>query len=147
MISNSLEETKEFAKEFLEKIEPSSNKATVIGLKGNLGSGKTTFTQFVAEILGVLDVVNSPTFVIQKIYKIDFKGFENLIHIDAYRLDKGEELLKIGWEDVYNNPKNLILIEWPERVKEILSKEAKFIEFEFVDENAREIVSEDTLST
>ena len=67
--------------------------ATTVGLKGNLGSGKTTFSQFVAEELGIDEQITSPTFVIQKRYKIQNSDkFDTLIHIDAYRLSFGEEL-------------------------------------------------------
>src|ERR1700733_3565857 len=100
--STSLEETTEIAKKFVLYIESSQDqakqyagKACVVGLYGDLGSGKTTFTQAVAKILGITEVVNSPTFVIEKIYKLEHERFEHLIHIDAYRLEKSSELEKL----------------------------------------------------
>ena len=62
--------------------------ATVAALQGELGAGKTTFTQEVGRILGVTENMHSPTFVIMKIYEIDWKGFKNLIHVDAYRIER-----------------------------------------------------------
>lgn len=137
-LSESLEETKEIAKDVLSNINK-GNGGTVIALQGDLGAGKTTFSQAVGEILGVRDVMQSPTFVIEKIYEINFQGFTHLIHIDAYRLDKKEELLHLGWEEIIARPENLILIEWPERVQEIIPERAIKIYFKFINETTREI--------
>jgi tRNA threonylcarbamoyladenosine biosynthesis protein TsaE len=137
--SHSLEETENKAREFITALAPLQNGATIVGLEGDLGSGKTTFTQAVARALGVTETVTSPTFVIEKIYKLEHKNFTHLIHIDAYRLEKGEELLKLGWHEIATDPKNLILIEWPERVREILPADMKKISFTFIDEKTREI--------
>lgn len=139
MISNSVEDTYERARVFVSGVRPRRDKAVVVGLRGNLGAGKTTFMKGIAKALGVEQTVTSPTFVIEKIYKLKDKDFDHLIHIDAYRLDSGEELLKLGWDDVARDPKNLIFIEWPERVGEIIPRSARTIYFEFVDENTREI--------
>ena len=140
IISKSLGETEKIAREFLAKIiVKNENGATVVGLYGDLGSGKTAFTQATAKCLGGKEAVTSPTFVIEKIYKLDRQNFEHLIHIDAYRLGSGNEILHLGWEEIAKNPKNLIFIEWPEKVAEILPNDIKKIHFTFVDENTREI--------
>lgn len=140
-IIKNLGEMKIFADFFVENLPKKGSKATIIGLFGDLGSGKTAFVQAIAQILGVSEYITSPTFVIQKKYKINLPKsvFENLIHIDAYRLDSGEELLNLGWQEIADNPKNIIFIEWPERVKEILSPDTKKIYFKFIDEQTREI--------
>jgi len=62
-----------------------------------------------------------------------------LIHIDAYRLEKDEELLHLGWQEIISEPENFILIEWPENVAGIIPENAKRISLKFVDENTREI--------
>jgi tRNA threonylcarbamoyladenosine biosynthesis protein TsaE len=152
IISHSLAETEAFAGSFMGTVSKSKS-ATVIGLYGDLGSGKTTFTQAVARALGIETTVTSPTFVIEKIYKIDKKDkevrhkqstdFTHLIHIDAYRLEKSEELLKLGWNEITSNPANLILIEWPERVSDILPSDHIRLRFTFVDKTSREIVMEE----
>ena len=140
IISKSLKETEKVAKEFLAKIiVKNENGASIVGLYGDLGSGKTAFTQEAAKCLGVKETVTSPTFVIEKIYKLDHQNFDHLIHIDAYRLGSGNELLNLGWEEIAKNPKNIIFIEWPERIAEILPNDIKKIQLTFVDENTREI--------
>ena len=140
IISKSLKETEKVAKEFLAKIiVKNENGASIVGLYGDLGSGKTAFTQEAAKCLGVKETVTSPTFVIEKIYKLDHQNFDHLIHIDAYRLGSGNELLNLGWEEIAKNPKNIIFIEWPEKVAEILPKDIEKIHFTFIGENSREI--------
>ncbi len=141
-LSKSLNETQKIAEDFLNTLEKGDS-GTVVALQGDLGAGKTAFSQAIGEILQVREVMQSPTFVIEKIYEINFKGFTHLIHIDAYRLDKKEELLHLGWEEIISRPENLILIEWPERVKEIIPERANQINFNFVDETTREINIED----
>jgi len=153
IVSKSLIETQKFVQEFLEGLKPKSSnlKATVLLLEGDLGSGKTTFTQFLAKELGVKNHLTSPTFVLIKKYEIPLLGispcvalakrgdFKKLIHIDAYRLNKGEELLALGWEELISEPTNLIVVEWPERVADLWTGKEQKISFKFIDENAREI--------
>ena len=140
ILSKSLNDTENTAREFVEKeFVKNSKGALVVGLYGDLGSGKTAFTQAVAKYLGVKETVTSPTFVIEKIYKLENGNFDHLIHIDAYRLESGKELIHLGWEEISKNPKNIIFIEWPERVAEILPKDIKKIRFTFSNENTREI--------
>jgi tRNA threonylcarbamoyladenosine biosynthesis protein TsaE len=140
-LSKSVEETVGVAGNFLEKISSQKNhKATVVGLFGDLGSGKTTFTQALGKHLGVVDVMTSPTFVIEKRYDLDgIYGFKKLIHIDAYRLDSSAEILNLNFQEDLNNPDNLILIEWPERVESALPGDTIKINFKFISEFEREI--------
>ena len=140
MISKSLKETQKLAKEFVGNIKASDKGlAFVVAMHGDLGSGKTTFVKAVAKAFGIENTVTSPTLVIEKIYKLENHEFDNLIHIDAYRLKSGEELKTIGWEEVSKNPKNIIFIEWPNNVEDILPESKQEIIFKFVDENTREI--------
>jgi tRNA threonylcarbamoyladenosine biosynthesis protein TsaE len=134
----SLGDTTALAEQFIKSLTPQRT-ATIVGLHGDLGSGKTTFTQAVAKVLGITETVTSPTFVIEKLYSLSHADFKKLIHIDAYRLESGKELLHLGWQEIADDPKNLIFIEWPERVADILPKDMKKIEFTFVDETTREI--------
>ncbi len=107
-------------REFASNLEPATSAATVITLSGDLGAGKTTFTQLLAKQLGVTSPVSSPTFVISKTYPLENadenNGFENLIHIDAYRLGDPHELELIGFNQQKNEVKNLIVVEWPSLV-------------------------------
>ena len=137
-ISNNLDESQKIANDFVSKLSPNSDKALVVGLYGNLGSGKATFTQGVARVLGVEETVTSPTFVIEKIYELINQKFTHLIHIDAYRLEKPAELLHLGWKEIISDPKNLMLIEWPERVADIMPEHIR-INISHGVENSREI--------
>ena len=129
MISKSLQETEVFATELLQKI-----KTNVVGFYGDLGSGKTALTKSIAKIVGVQEEVTSPTFVIAKFYK----GKErNLVHIDAYRLEHFSELESLGFKEWCADSKNLVVIEWPEKVKEILPPH-DHVDCLFVNETTRE---------
>jgi tRNA threonylcarbamoyladenosine biosynthesis protein TsaE len=136
-VSKNLEDTKDIARDIVKVISPKNN-ARVIGLYGDLGAGKTAFAQSLAEHLGVKNKVVSPTFVIMKKYDIAGKAFEKLIHIDAYRLEKWEELAKLGWADIISDPKNLVLIEWPEKVADIMPDGHFKIKIKHLDQNSRE---------
>lgn len=137
VISHSLKETEKFAKDWLLSLVNYSNEAVVVGLYGNLGSGKTTFTQLVAKELGIIQAITSPTFVIEKIYETKHKNFARLIHIDAYRLENGKELQNLNFEELVSNKNNLILIEWPENVRDVLPENHIKLFCEFVDDNSR----------
>jgi tRNA threonylcarbamoyladenosine biosynthesis protein TsaE len=138
-LSNSLEETQKIAREFVNSLKANENGAVVVGLYGNLGSGKTSFTQGVAKAFGVEDTVVSPTFVIEKIYELTSQNFSHLIHIDAYRIEKSEELLHLGFREIIKDKGNVIFIEWPERVMDIIPDHIKINLKSLNDQNAREI--------
>ncbi|KKP42892.1 MAG: hypothetical protein UR31_C0013G0003 [Parcubacteria group bacterium GW2011_GWA2_33_14] len=112
------------------------NIATVLGLQGELGAGKTTFLQGFAKGLGIKEKVNSPTFVIMKKFKIptsslklQASSFNFFYHIDCYRLNKPEEILDLGFREIILNPENIVAIEWPEKIKKIMLKNAIVIKF------------------
>ncbi len=130
-----------FVKEFLRQLKKQESTATIILLKGNLGSGKTTFTKAAARELGITEHITSPTFVIQKEYTIpDNKKYKTLIHIDAYRLENKEDLHTLDWERISNNPENIIFLEWPEIVgMDTFNKKVTIIVFEYLDENTRKL--------
>ncbi|HPV33379.1 MAG TPA: tRNA (adenosine(37)-N6)-threonylcarbamoyltransferase complex ATPase subunit type 1 TsaE [Candidatus Paceibacterota bacterium] len=142
----SLTDLESLADDFLKKLKK-GKRATLVTLTGDLGSGKTAFTQRVGKILGIKAKITSPTFVIQKKYELSpsepkeiSTSYKQLIHIDAYRLNNGRDLLVLDWDEIMNNPDNLILLEWPERVKDIVPTSAKKISFKFIDDSSREIV-------
>lgn len=139
ILSESLKDTEETAKSFLEKLSPTGNQATVVVLSGNLGSGKTTFVQSVGKLLGISTTMTSPTFVLIKTHNLQHPNFNSLTHIDAYRLKSAEELKKLGWAEISADPKNLIFIEWPENVAGVIPEKATKISFEFIDEKTRKI--------
>ena len=103
--------------------------AAVFALYGDLGAGKTTFTQVVGEILGISEAITSPTFVIMKRYETTHDIFHNLIHIDAYRLQSIEELTVLGFEDWLHEENTLIVIEWADKVESLLPESAVKLRF------------------
>ncbi|OIP76637.1 MAG: tRNA (adenosine(37)-N6)-threonylcarbamoyltransferase complex ATPase subunit type 1 TsaE [Parcubacteria group bacterium CG2_30_44_11] len=97
--------------------------AVVLALKGDLGSGKTTFTQTLARALGVTEPVTSPTFVIMKGYELEGQIFDTLIHIDAYRLETSVEMTVLGFANLIATPRILIVIEWAEKISDLLPEQ------------------------
>jgi len=147
IISNSSKETKKAGSILaaaLKKESINSKQALVLALGGDLGSGKTTFIQGLAQGLKVKENILSPTFVIQKDFSlpVSIKNYRNLYHIDAYRLKNPEELLELGFEDLIKNPENIIVIEWADKVKKILPKNILKIEFVNLRKNKRKITLE-----
>lgn len=124
------EQMKGWAADFASKIESKDGRTKVVTLSGGLGAGKTTFAQAFAKALGVEEDVTSPTFVIEKIYQLKEQRFERLIHIDAYRLESSRELEALGFKELLQDPGNLILIEWPERVPELIPSDATRVRFD-----------------
>ena len=126
-ISKEIKDTKKIAETFLRELKgPRGEKATVIGLYGDLGTGKTTFTNIFAKGLGIKRKVNSPTFVIMKKYPIPksslYNKFKYFIHIDAYRIKKENELSHLGWDEIIGNKEHLVFIEWPENIIKAMPK-------------------------
>tara|TARA_B100000427_G_scaffold110729_1_gene91814 strand:+ start:63 stop:488 length:426 start_codon:yes stop_codon:yes gene_type:complete len=132
LISISSDYTFNFGSKFSNSIDYGS----VIFLKGNLGSGKTTFCKGFASGLGFSDEILSPTYSILNEYKLNGK---NLYHFDLYRLKSVNEFLEIGGIEYLNDKKSISLIEWPDIIKEIVSKNIIEIEFEYLSEKERKI--------
>lgn len=109
------------------KLQTLSNQALVVGFTGNLGAGKTTFIQSLARGLGIKKRLTSPTFLIMRSYKIKSGPYERLFHVDAYRLRKPGELKFLGFDAVKNNPKNIVLVEWAEKIRGLLPKKSIWI--------------------
>ena len=137
---NSIPELEQFARGFLEKLPVNAAGATVVGLSGDLGSGKTAFVKAAARALGIKEMVLSPTFVLAKFYTIpERNSWSRLVHIDCYRIEDPDELKTVGWEKVMSDPRNLVLVEWPENAGETFPKNVPVLSFRFVDETTREI--------
>src|SRR3989344_3441 len=103
--------------------------ALVVSLEGELCAGKTTFTQGFAKGLGIKENPRSPTFVIMRAYEIkNSDRFANFIHIDAYRI-ASKDMKTLGWDEFSKKPGNIILIEWGNRIKNILPKKSLIISF------------------
>lgn len=120
--------------------------ATVIKLAGNLGAGKTTFVLGFLSYFGIKPQAASPTFVIMKHYipKVQFKTqrlkVKGLYHLDAYRLHSRKDLEVLGFDKILRIPGNLVLIEWPERIKGLHLKNSITLRFGYgAKENERVI--------
>ena len=100
----------------------------VIGLVGNLGAGKTTFIQALSKALGVKERVTSPTFVYFHEHRLKKGPIKTLVHADAYRAD-ARTLRGIGLEEYFGDPGTVVLIEWADRAKEIMPRDALRIRF------------------
>lgn len=134
-----LEALKEEAGRFALTLTPKESGATLVTLSGELGAGKTSFSQGAAEALGVEEAVTSPTFVLMKQYALRNKAFAKLIHMDAYRLDGGAALRPLGFSDALADPMNLILLEWPEKVADALPPADHHISLSVIPEGGRHI--------
>jgi len=134
IITSSSIETKDFAKNLAKEIPV----GTIVALIGDLGSGKTTFAQGFAEGLDIYESIVSPTFKLVSEYD---GGKCKLIHVDTYRLDSIEEFLNICGEDIIRTPGAIILIEWADKIIDILPPETVQIDFLRISkiENEREL--------
>ena len=134
---NTLAEFESEAIRFAGSLTRNQEGATLVTLRGELGAGKTAFTKAVARALGVEEVVTSPTFVLEKIYLLEGQSFKRLIHIDAYRLEKGNDLAPLGFDRLMQDAENLILLEWPEKVADMLPVPTMKISLTVQDDDSR----------
>ena len=115
----------QYANDVLAKLAV-KNTAAILALSGELGAGKTTFVQALGKALGISETMQSPTYVLMKKYQIPqgdtltpglskVSPFKQLIHIDAYRLEKPEEFAALRPEQFLQDPKTLVVVEWPEK--------------------------------
>ena len=138
IISNSAEETAQFAADYAKKLLGGE----VIGLIGELGSGKTAFTRGFAKGLGINQSVTSPTFVMMRIYEVKEpvnpeSKIKRFCHIDAYRANDSLDIISIGAEDFIGQKDVVTVVEWADKVREILPQRTVYIHFEFQDGNKR----------
>jgi tRNA threonylcarbamoyladenosine biosynthesis protein TsaE len=118
---SSVEELKAVAGELLGLWKQMNTEtATVVALSGELGAGKTTFVQQLAQILGIREAVTSPTFVIMKSYITTDSIFQTLVHMDAYRIEDDTEMGPLNFKHVVAQPNTLVCVEWAERISTFL---------------------------
>ena len=129
-ISNGIIDTNNIAKDFAKTLKGGET----ILLNGDLGAGKTTFTQFLLKELGVKDVVASPTFAILKSYEGKFIFH----HFDTYRITT-EEAIEAGFDEILSEKDSIKIIEWSEMISELLPDSKIIINITALDENKREI--------
>ncbi len=136
-ISNSENETKQFAKDFASKLD----KKSVVVLTGELGSGKTKFVEGFLSYFGLENEISSPTFTIVNEYKNENA---TIYHFDVYRLSDSSEFYEIGGDEYFD--KGICLIEWGELIEDALPKNYIHITFskDENDDNKRRILIENT---
>jgi tRNA threonylcarbamoyladenosine biosynthesis protein TsaE len=132
----SLEEIGTAAQEFVQYISSSDLQSNIFAFFGQMGAGKTTFIKAICKELGVADAVNSPTFTIVNEYRAA-KGFP-IYHFDFYRINKITEAYDIGIDEYFCGD-GLCLIEWPEKIKEILPDDC-FQVFVYVDDEGNRTI-------
>lgn len=135
---NSVEETWELARKFA----PTLKSGDVVCLEGDLGAGKTTFTQALADALGFAGRVTSPTFCIVQEHRAK-EGVRAaaplLVHMDLYRLDGEDDVLAIGWED-YLERGAILVVEWPERARPLIPADAKHVVIDHAGDGERRTI-------
>ncbi|MCD4706083.1 tRNA (adenosine(37)-N6)-threonylcarbamoyltransferase complex ATPase subunit type 1 TsaE [bacterium] len=140
-ISQNEKQTLLFAKNFAKKLKTGD----VVALIGNLGSGKTVFTKGIARALNIKEHISSPTFNIIKIYTIPRVigkkiNAECLCHIDAYRLKSSKDLIELGIDETLSSKKTITIIEWADKVKNILPENNITIQFQATDNKNERII-------
>lgn len=108
----------------------------VIALHGDLGSGKTTFVQGLAKGLGIKSHIISPTFIIMRTYDLRNKNF---YHVDLYRIESENDVEGLGLLELMNDPENIIVIEWPDKIEHLLPEKRVDIFFAYLGDDKREI--------
>jgi tRNA threonylcarbamoyl adenosine modification protein YjeE len=126
-----------FAKSILKRYP--AKRAIVFGLEGDLGGGKTTFLQGFAKGLGIREKILSPTFILMRRMEIKNSCFENFYHLDCYRVEGPKDILSLSFKRIIANPRNIVAIEWADRIKKILPRGYVRLRFEFIDKNKRKI--------
>ena len=127
--SHSVEETQNWGRVLARVLQPGS----VVGLVGELGAGKTHLVQAIADAMQVRgDLVNSPTFVLIQ----EYSGTIDLCHIDAYRLADADEFLELGADELLGAD-NICLIEWADRIANVLPADRLTVAIELTGESTR----------
>jgi tRNA threonylcarbamoyladenosine biosynthesis protein TsaE len=118
--------------EYAQKLALSLRGGEVLGLIGDLGAGKTVFSQGLAKGLSIKRRITSPTFVVMKTYSVNKPTIRQFCHIDAYRLQTEQDLLNIGANDYIGASDTITVIEWADRVMDIIPKGAQFFDFKII---------------
>lgn len=132
-ISKNSNQTKKIAATIAERFKQTGG---VIALMGDLGAGKTTFTQGFARALGITEKVISPTFVITRQHQIPDKD-RWLFHIDLYRIEQDIDINESGIQEMIGQTDSIVLIEWPEKILNKLPSKTLKISIKKISENER----------
>ena len=114
-------------RKFGEELARSLNAGDVLALIGDLGTGKTTLTKYIARELGIMEPITSPTFTIICEYK---SGRLPLYHFDVYRLAGIDDMLELGYEEYFYGD-GVCVVEWADRIEKLLPENVKTIKIDF----------------
>jgi tRNA threonylcarbamoyladenosine biosynthesis protein TsaE len=131
--------TKDALPAFAQKVIDACEKtdaATVLALTGDLGAGKTAFVKALAAQLGVSEAVTSPTFTIMRGYETEDDTWEQLLHMDAYRIEDASELQPLRFQELLTAPNTIFCIEWADLIKEALPADALWLHFSNTDDES-----------
>jgi tRNA threonylcarbamoyladenosine biosynthesis protein TsaE len=131
--TNNFKETQKLGHDFAKTLE----KGDIVCLYGDLGSGKTTFVQGLAQGLGIKNRIISPTFIIVRSYELGVMG--SFYHIDLYRMENEKDIESLGLDEILNNKNNITAIEWAEKLKSKSPKKRIDIEFSYEKDDVRKI--------
>src|SRR3989344_5755004 len=134
-LSHSPDETKQIAADFAKTLHGGE----VIALEGELGAGKTTFVQGLAEVLGAEGPIRSPTFTIMNMYRVPQGPIREIIHLDYYRLKHPEEVQNLGLEEWLGRGDTVVLIEWPDRLSGVSWRSIRTVHLGYGKGQSREI--------
>lgn len=144
VLSESPEETQEVAFLFINTILQQKGlkckQALVISLEGPLGGGKTEFLKGVAKFLKLEKKIFSPTFLIMKSFPCKTRLFDSLWHLDCYRIKRAKEIKELDFSEIIKNPKNLVFIEWGDKIKKLLPAKHWKIKFKIAGKNTRILI-------
>jgi len=138
IVTNSFEETQKLGFDFAKTLHGGD----VVCLYGDLGSGKTTFAQGFAQGLGITQKIISPTFIVIRSYQVDHEKVKNFHHVDLYRIESEHDIEGLGLIELMQDKENIVVIEWPEKIENMLPQNRKDILFKYIAEEAREIIFE-----
>ncbi|MDD3886967.1 MAG: tRNA (adenosine(37)-N6)-threonylcarbamoyltransferase complex ATPase subunit type 1 TsaE [Victivallaceae bacterium] len=133
LISRSEVETEAFAENLAKQLPG----GTVIALDGDLGAGKTVFARGFARGLGITEPVSSPTYTIVQEYKLPSGGM--FYHLDLYRISNAVSALAFGVDEFLNDPDAYALVEWPERIDNIMPPHTLRIKIKHLSDTEREL--------
>jgi tRNA threonylcarbamoyladenosine biosynthesis protein TsaE len=137
--TNSFEQTQRIGFDFAKDLHGGE----VLALYGDLGSGKTTFMQGLAKGLGITRNIISPTFLIMRTYTtgsdIQKLGITTLYHLDLYRIETDTEAIDLGIQELMGSPENIVALEWPDKIENLLPEKRINIYFTYIGDDVREI--------
>ncbi len=142
IITKSPEETQNLGRKIAASVT-----SGVYALSGQLGAGKTTFVQGFADGLGITQRIISPTFILMRSYDVNPQSKDNIkhfYHADLYRIDDNleEEIKNLGLPQIWSDKNSVVLIEWAEKIKNLLPQKTVWINFEYEGDDIRKIITD-----